>query len=284
MARVTRARPALAALLLALLTVLPAAAQSLPDKHQETVYNGEIFDGQGYTGQFYPQDDNTIYVLAGVQNVLVPKLTQVYWWPITHEYKADWDSLDQTVTGTLEIGALQFPMAVYSLRYDGGYDSARTRLLIGDAARQGHDGSVKAMDDYTAATNRYNQTRAAYDDLLEVWGKAVDDARAEGKPTDTIPVPKEPVAPTQPTVTVTEPAPGIPFTLPAGEYKMHLRGSDGKVVAGSERTIIAFGPRREGIAYKVIAASKYTVPDASTDPNDTIFVSGEKALYIQPAA
>ena len=64
---------------------------------------------------------------------------------------------------------------------------------------------------------------------------------------------------------------------------MQLRDAEGVVVPGSERTLVAFSPRREGIAYNVIAASKYTVPDTSTDPNDTIFVSGDQPLYIQPA-
>lgn len=284
MARVKSILAATFALLLMLLAAAPASAQATPDKHQETVYNGEIFDGQGYGGQFYPQGEATIYVMADVQNVLVPKQTLVYWWQITHEYKADWESMDQVVTGTLEIGDLKFPMGLYSLRYDGGYDSAKTSLLLGDAAKEGRAASTKAMADYNDDVNRYNNARAIYQDMLTVWGKAVDDARAKGEPTDTIPVPKEPVAPTQPTVTVTEPAGGIAFKLPAGQYQMRLRGQDGQIVAGSERTIVAFGPRRSGLAYKVIAASKYTVPDASTDPHDTIFVSGEKTLYVQPAA
>jgi len=286
MARITGKHtwPALLALVLALLPTLPVAAQGVPDKHPEAVYNGEVFDGQGYSGQFYPAEERTVYVLAGAQNVFIPKQTQVYWWPITHEYKADWDSLNQPLTGTLEIGDQSFPLTTYSLRYDGGYDSAKTTLLVGDAAAQAYADYQKALSDYQAASARYAELRAQYDVLLEVWGKAVDERKAKGQATDDLPVPKQPVEPTAPSVTVTTPAGGIAFSLPAGTYDLRLRGTDGQLVPGSERRVVAFGPRREGLAYKVIAESKWTIPDASTDPNDTIFVSGEKALYVQPAA
>lgn len=272
--------PLLALLSLPVLMVLPAHAQS--DKQRETVYNGEVFDGQGYSAQFYPENERTIYVLANVQNLFVPKATNVYWWPITHEYKADWESLNQTVTGTLELGNLTFPMTSYSLRYDGGYDSAKTSLLTGDAAAQGYEAYQKAMADYQAASSAYSDQWNTFQTRLEQWGQLADALRAQGLSTSGLKVPQQPVPPKQVSVTVAAPEQGIPFTLPAGEYQLRLRGADGKIIAGSERKIVAFGPRRDGIAYKVIAASKWTLPDASTGPNDTIFVSGEKALYVQP--
>ncbi len=270
----------LALLSLPLLMILPSYAQS--DKQRETVYNGEVFDGQGYSGQFYPENERTIYVLANVQNLFVPKATNVYWWPITHEYKADWESLNQPLTGTLEIDNLTFPMTSYSLRYDGGYDSAKTSLLTGDAAAQGYAAYQKAMADYQAASSAYADQWNTFQTRLEQWGQLADALRAQGLSTSGLKVPQQPIPPQQVSVTVAAPEQGIPFRLPVGEYQMRLRGTDGKIVAGSERTIVAFGPRRDGIAYKVIAASKWTLPDASTGPNDTIFVSGEKALYVQP--
>lgn len=285
MARIKLLNFALVGIILGFLIVTPVMAQSAQDKRQETVYNGEIFDGQGYGGQFYPEEVNTIYVLADTQNVLVPKLTQVYWWAITHEYKADWETLDKTLTGTsLVIDSLKFSMTNYSLQYNGGYDSSKTDLLVGSDADQKHTAYQKALEAYNAAAAQYTNDRAAYDDLLQEWGKKVDDARAKGESTNTIPVPKQPVAPVQPTVVVTTPAEGIPFQVSAGQHQLHLVDAQGKIIPGSQRTLVAFTARRSGIAYKVIAASKYTVPDTSTNPNDTIFVSGEKALYVQPAA
>ena len=108
--RYTGLLPAALALLLVLPALFPLAAWAAGDRERQVVYNGEIFDGQGYGGQFYPANEPAIYVLADVQNVLIPRITQVYWWPITQEYKADWESLNQPLTGTLEIGTRSFPL------------------------------------------------------------------------------------------------------------------------------------------------------------------------------
>jgi len=283
MARMRLAR--LVPLALGLALVLPIqAAHGAGERERQTVFNGVVFDGEGYRGQFYPGNEQTIHLLADAPNVLVPKVTDVYWWPITREYKADWESTNESLTGTLEVGDLTFPMTVYSMRYDGSYAAAATELLTSESAVRAHVENQQARDDYQLALGRYHQDLEEFDASLEAWGDEIDRRRAEGLATDDLPAPEQPSPPAQITVTVTEPQPGIAFSLPAGEYAMRLRAPDGSIVPGSERTLVAFGPRREGVAYKVIAASRYTLPDASTDPNDIIFVSGEAALYIQPAA
>jgi len=271
------------ALITALLPIAPGVAQSTPEKHEEIVYSGDIFNSQGYSGQFFPQGEATIFVIADTPNVLVPINTLVYWWPISQEYKADWETLYEPLTGTLEIGDQQFETTQYSLKYSGGYDSARTSLLFGDDAAQQHAAYLQAIAEYNAAARDYVIDRTNFETELVEWGRAVDEARAKDAPTDMIPVPKQPTPPTQPTIIVTEPTQGIAFQMPEGEFQMRLRDEAGAIVPGSERRLVAFSPRREGIAYNVIAASKYTVPETSTDPNDTIFVSGDQALYIQPA-
>ena len=103
MARMRLAFPLAAAVILLLPALSPLPAYAA-DTQRQAVYNGEVFDGQGYSAQFYPENVHTIYVMAGAQNVLVPKATNVYWWPITHEYKADWESVNEPLAGTLEIG------------------------------------------------------------------------------------------------------------------------------------------------------------------------------------
>ncbi len=273
-----------AALVLLLPALMPLPVHATPNSQRQAVYNGEVFDGQGYSGQFYPENEHTIYLMSDVQNLLVPRATNVYWWPITHEYKADWETVNEPLTGTLEIGGLTFPLTTYSLRYDGGYDSAKTSLLTGDAAVQDYTAYKKALAEYQVASKSYNDQWNTFQTQLQQWGQLADALRSQGQSTAGLAVPRQPVPPQQVNVTVTEPEQGIPFTLPAGEYQMRLRGSDGKIIAGSERTVVAFGPRRDGIAYKVIATSKWTLPDVSTSPNDIIFVSGETALYVQPTA
>src|SRR4051794_16955754 len=156
MARIKIAARLLPVLLLALLAVLPLPAHAQNDRERQLVYNGETFDGQGYGGQFYPANESTIYLLADAQNGLIPRLAEVYLWPVTHQYKADWETLYQPVTCTLEIGNKSFPLTTYSLRHDSGYSNAQTTLLIGGDAAAAYADSQKAQADYQAAAAAYN--------------------------------------------------------------------------------------------------------------------------------
>lgn len=90
------------ALTLLLLAVIPTQAQE-PDKVKAFVYSGQVFNDLGHVSVFYPPSVDTIYLLADQQNILSPRWTLVYFWPLTNAYKADWSSMNQIVTGTLEI-------------------------------------------------------------------------------------------------------------------------------------------------------------------------------------
>lgn len=92
----------LLALALLLLAVTLSQAGE-PDKTETLVYSGQVFNGLGYASAFYPPAVKTIYLLAGQQNILSPRRTMVYFWPLTNTYKADWTSMNQTVAGSLEI-------------------------------------------------------------------------------------------------------------------------------------------------------------------------------------
>ena len=45
-----------------------------------------------FVGTFAPGDE-AIYLLAGEVSVLSPRMTGIYFWPITNEYRADWRAL-----------------------------------------------------------------------------------------------------------------------------------------------------------------------------------------------
>ena len=247
--------PLLLALVLALPALLPPHALAAGDRERQVVYNGEIFDGQGYGGQFYPANEQTIYVLADAQNVFIPKITQVYWWPITQEYKADWESLNQPLTGTLEIGTHSFPLTTYSLRHDNGYSNAQTELIVGDAAAPAYAAYQKSLTDYQAAANAYNEQWNVFQQQLADWGQKADELRAAGKSTPTCRCQAAGAA-----------HPAHRRRHGAGRrYRLHPAGgrvqdgpagTDGNIVPGSERRIVAFGPRAVRLAYKVIAESK----------------------------
>ena len=92
----------LLALLVVVLPAAPALAQ-MPQKERRFVYGVNLFDGVQYATGFVPPAVETIYLLADHMGVLDPKLTEVYFWPITNDYRADFSSLNELVPGRLEV-------------------------------------------------------------------------------------------------------------------------------------------------------------------------------------
>src|SRR5687767_12645285 len=80
----------------------PVIAQT-PETEVRFVYGLNVFNGTEYGTSFAPPAVDTVYMLAGHDGVLDPKLTEVYFWPITNEFRADFGALNELVPGRLEI-------------------------------------------------------------------------------------------------------------------------------------------------------------------------------------
>src|SRR6185436_20496767 len=92
----------LAALFAIVLSAGLASAQ-VPEKERRFVYGLNLFDGVEYTTGYVPPSVDAVYVMADHLGVLDPKMTEVYFWPITNDYRADFNSLNEIVDGRLEI-------------------------------------------------------------------------------------------------------------------------------------------------------------------------------------
>jgi hypothetical protein len=188
------------ALTLLLLVAAPIQAQE-PEKTESFVYSGYVFNGLDYISTFYPPSIDTIYLLADRQNILSPRRTLVYFWPLTDAYEADWASMNQTVTGALEI-----------------LDGSEVIVTI---PQEGHD----------------IQT-------LVGQGSAVD--------------------------------------LPAGRYTVRVRANDGSIVPGSQKTLVVFSPRRQGLGYQIVLHEEWILPGRTNVPADVIYAREGSVLYLQP--
>jgi hypothetical protein len=93
----------LVALSLGLILNLQADPADGPVKERGLVYRLELFNGRAHVYAHSPAKAQTIYALAGTALVLNPRMTLVYYWPITRRVMADWDGLDEPVTGALEV-------------------------------------------------------------------------------------------------------------------------------------------------------------------------------------
>ncbi len=67
----------------------------MPVRVEQLIYSLTAFNGSDYSSTFALQTADTIYLLAGTDNLLSVRKTLVYWWPITAEWKTDTDSLNQ---------------------------------------------------------------------------------------------------------------------------------------------------------------------------------------------
>jgi len=188
------------ALTLLLLVAVPAQVQE-PEKIESFVYSGYVFNGLDYISTFYPPSVDTIYLSADRQNILSPRRTLVYFWPLTDAYEADWASMNQTVIGALEI-------------LDGSG-------VIATIPQEGHD----------------IQT-------LVGQGSAVD--------------------------------------LPAGRYAVRVRANDGSIVPGSQKKLVVFAPRRQGLGYQIVPQEEWIRPERTNVPADVIYAREGSVLYLQP--
>jgi hypothetical protein len=80
--------------ILIVITIDSGWAQA-PVMVEEMVYGLQLFNGKGYAGSFCPKSEDAIYIIAGSENVLSPKMTLVYYWPIIRKLQAGFKTLNE---------------------------------------------------------------------------------------------------------------------------------------------------------------------------------------------
>ena len=84
-----RRLPSLGLALWLLLLILPGRVWAdMPKYEEQFVYQLRLFDGNGYPETFIPRNEDTIYLLADINNVVSPRMTLVYFWPLTGKFVA----------------------------------------------------------------------------------------------------------------------------------------------------------------------------------------------------
>src|SRR5262249_25772740 len=92
-----------AVLLIALLQGSRQAQAQTAQKERAFVYGINAAFATTYLGTFAPDSAPAIYLLADQTSVISPRITEIYFWPITNEYQADWTIVNEPVPGKLEI-------------------------------------------------------------------------------------------------------------------------------------------------------------------------------------
>ena len=267
-------------LFLLLLAALPVSAQS-PERREAFVWATTVFAGIQYESTFYPPDSETLYLLADESHVLAPRSTLVYDWPITNRLLADWLARNELVAGTLVLrdsaGREQrLESTEYVIQFDGEAPAETVALRTGEEAVAQYAAFDQARQAYAAALHAQFQLEQQYQAALT----AAAQAATKG---EKLPIPDGP-PPALPPFTrySTEVKQAFVLNLPAGGYTLWLERPDGSEEPTSRKRLRVFAPRRYGVGYSVMPASKWTVPEQSNDPRNAIYALPGATFYLQP--
>lgn len=258
--------------------------EGVPEKEKQLVYSLSPWtatEKEPYGGTFVPKSESTFFLLADHPSLVNPVRTEVYYWPITKEYMADWFGFREDVPGKLEI--LQNGKVIktlekvkYTYKYGGEDWSQAPTLIVGEEAVKEYQAYNDAMDAYYKAMTKYYEDYDAWNKYME---KLIKRVQQTGKPAKPEEIPEAPKQPEPPKIYVTEPTEAFLVNLPAGEYEIRTV-KDGKVVPDSEKKLVVVAPRRQGIGYVVVPESKWTRPFTSDDRSQLLYTWGSRTLYI----
>ncbi|MCC7368666.1 MAG: hypothetical protein IT306_09595 [Chloroflexi bacterium] len=266
--------------------ILVLAAPSLalaqtPQKERRFVYGFNLFDGTEYAAGFAPHTVDAVYQLAGHVGTLDPKVTEVYFWPITGEIRTDFTSLNELAPGTLEVGqggrviqTLELTEYVVQIDPAGGLPGGR--VFLGAEAQ--------------ARWTFFQAERAAYLGRLRAHAEAqvehtrkLEELRAASAPGATVAL-EPPPEPAPFTLYSTEIGRGFAVELPPGEYTIRLREPGGTIVEDSEKRLVVFAPRRTGVGFEVIPQERWTYPEQAQEPSEVLYTAPGGVVYLKPYA
>src|SRR3954469_20125017 len=258
---------------------LPALAQA-PQKERRFVYGVNLFDGIEYTTGFVPPATDAVYMLADHLGVLDPKMTEVYFWPITNDYRADFTSLNELVDGRLEIvqggQVIQtVSLTEYVVQLDQGGALGPGQVSLGDAAHT-------SWEQFQSEKAAYVQRLRDYADAQTAYQQKLDEIRnAPSSNGSNVQMPDPPAEPAPFTLYSTEVGRGFPVRLSPGEYTMRVRDANGQTVPDSEKRLVAFGPRRLGVSFEVLSQERWTYPEQAGDPADVVYTVAGGSTYLR---
>ena len=268
-------------MLLLFLSILSCNA-FVSENKEEFVYELNLWNGKNFNFTFCPQAIREIYIMANEYNIFNLKRTEVYYWPITREYKANWYKKNESISGYLEIlkdnkVIKKIEPEIYSLKYNN--ITKESKLLIGEKAQDEYNQFQEKQKRYLESIRSYYEERQKYEEkiynLLEEGGELktfLDDETTLSKP-------KEPIALTE---FVSEPEKALVLKINEGNYKIIYKDESGKAIQGTEKELIAFTNRRNGIGYQIFPEESWINTHNSNEIGDILYIEGNQTVFIKP--
>ena len=276
-----------------LVAIATAAQGESHDRDEQLVYSLTVFNGSGYSSTFSAESSDTIYLLADSDNFVALRKTFVYYRPADDALKIDTTLLDATVDGFLEISVgavdshylLMKDYTYYRLRSDG---AANWRTATGPEAHLVHLDYADKLRKYREGMDDYRLDRATYDYMVDELERRIREQRQTGGDVARLEevlrglaAPARPRFPEEYAARPVRVERAFVVNLPAGRYRARLVRGDGKILEGSEKTIMAFGRLGEPtVGYEVIPGDKWNRPVESISNDSVIHVDGSSDLYL----
>ncbi len=261
---------------------LPVSAQA-PERREAFVWATAVFAGVQYESTFTPPDSDTLYLLADANHVLAPRSTLVYDWSITNRLLADWPARNELVDGTLVLHNStgqkeRLEITDYVIQFDGDAPAETLALHKGQEALAQYAVFDQARQAYATALHAQFQLEQDYQAALTAAAQAATKGEALAIPD----------GPPPPLPAFTRYSTGVKrafvLNLPVGEYTLWLEHPDGTEEPASRKHLHVFAPRRYGVGFNVVPASKWTVPELSDDPRNALYAQSGSTIYLQPFA
>ena len=235
--------------LLLLLTFQVPAWADVPKYEEQFVYQLKPFNGKGYSETFISRSEDTIYLLADTNNVISPRVTFVYFWPLTGKFVAAFKQLNEQLEGTLEIFAGQNKIrdvgrSEFVFFYPDGIMEGTAQLLEGKDAYAVFKKHEKILNAFYDKTNEYSRQMLSYRTRLMEYAKQLEKRKKSGEKLNQDQVqagiPRQPVKPDGPPFDLTGMLSDHVVNLPVGDYHIQLRAPDGTIIEGSGEKIGCF--------------------------------------------
>jgi hypothetical protein len=260
----------------------PAIAPAQAD--EELVYWPFVTDGTEYRRVAYPRAAGTLVVLAGSQVVIEVARANVSYWPITREYLADFSQQPRMEDARIEIEdrsgktTLVEP-ELYLVWYPAGVGEGSAEIVRGDRVSAFYEDYVQAARTADQKAREHQRLVAEHHAAVAAWLKIAAERRESLPP----PPPELHLEEPEPfRAYATKPRRAAVISLPEGTYRIRATGATGEVIPGSERELVSFGPRDEGIGYVVRPEDRWTQPLSSFAPDEAVYTTSRTDLFLQP--
>ena len=263
----------------------------VPKYEEQFVYHLGPFDGKGYPETFIPRSEDTIYLLADTNNVVSPRVTLVYFWPLTGKFVAAFKQLNEQLEGTLEIFSGQRKIqeigkSEFVFFYPNGIMGQAAELHVGKAAYAIFQEHENTLNDFYDKMNEYSKQMFVYRTQLMEYAEQLEKRKERGEILNSEQVqadmPRQPAQPDRPPFDLTGLQSDHIINLAGGNYRIRFRAADGTIVEGSEKKLVVFTRRRVGgVGYEIIPGNRWTKRESSNDPLETIYGFGRNTLYFR---